>query len=197
MRIPVRWLAATILASFAAASVEGQAPPSGPRIAETLDAWISNTEKNVVSAAEAMPADRYGFAPPTTVGEFSGVRTFGEQVRHIAALNLWMADLINGVPAPPEVASEIGPVSLEAKPELLRYLHDSFAAVHAAVATITADNANAPIPSTSLWQRTRLSFTLDVVAHGIDHYGQMVEYLRMNGIVPPASRPAQKAARGK
>jgi len=196
MRVPVRWFAATILASLAASSVESQAPPSQSTIAETLDSWISNTEKNVVSAAEAMPADRYGFAPPTTIGEFAGVRTFGEQVRHIAALNLWMAALINGVPAPPEVASEIGPDSLEAKPDLLRYLHDSFSAVHAAVATITPDNANAPIPSPSLWQRTRLSFAVDVVAHGFDHYGQMVEYLRMNGIIPPASRPAKKATTG-
>jgi len=73
--------------------------------------------------------------------------------------------------------------------EVMEYLKGSFAALHKAVATINQNNAVEQVKSPSSWQKTRLSFAIDAVAHCFDHYGQLVEYLRMNGIVPPASRP--------
>jgi uncharacterized damage-inducible protein DinB len=71
----------------------------------------------------------------------------------------------------------------------MEYVKGSFAALHRAMTAINAGNILEPITaSAGLRQTTRLQLAVDVVAHSSNHYGQMVEYLRMNGIVPPASR---------
>ena len=161
-------------------------------VAETIDSWIANAEREIVPAADAMPAERYGFAPSPSDGEFAGVRTFAQQVKHLAANNYWMAAMIRQTEYTPDMSSERGPDSVTTKPQLMRYLAGSFAALHAAAATITEANAAQPIRTPIGWQHTRLSLDIDAVAHSYDHYGQIVEYLRMNGIVPPASRPAAR-----
>jgi uncharacterized damage-inducible protein DinB len=158
-------------------------------ISQALDFWITNTEKDVTSAADAMPEQNYSFAP--TGGKFEGVRTFGEQVKHLAANNYRMAARTLGQEATPDQEAETGPESVRSKAEIMEYLRGSFAALHRSVAAITAQNAVAPVwpnrAGTSR-QNTRLQFAVDAVAHSYDHYGQIVEYLRMNDIVPPASR---------
>jgi hypothetical protein len=158
-------------------------------VSQALDYWITNCEKEVVSAADAMPEAKYSFAP--TGGEFAGVRTFAEQVKHLAANNYRMASRMLGQPATPDQEAETGPDAVRSKPEILDYLKGSFAALHRSAASITAENAVAPVLPERLGtakQNTRVQFAVDAVAHSYDHYGQMVEYLRMNGIVPPASR---------
>ena len=157
-------------------------------ISETLDSWITNTENHVVPVAEAMPEEKYIFAPPLTYGEFKGVRTFAEQAKHLAANNYGAAALIMGEALTPEMASETGPESVRSKTEIINYLRGSFAALHKSMATINLKNVVEQIKTPSSWQKTRLSVAEDAVAHSFDHYGQMVEYLRMNGVVPPASR---------
>jgi len=159
-------------------------------IAEALDSWITNTETHVIPAADALPADKYGFAPPTTYGEYRGVRTFAQQVKHLAANNYWMAALISRQRPSAEMSNETGPDSVQSKAQIMAYLAGSYAALHRAVRSIDADNAVARVPNGNSWQTTRLSFAMDAVAHSFDHYGQIVEYLRMNGIVPPDSRSA-------
>jgi uncharacterized damage-inducible protein DinB len=158
-------------------------------ISQALDTWITNAGKDVVSAADAMPEDRYSFAP--TAGQFAGVRTFGQQVKHLAANNYRMAARILGQTPTPAQEFETGPETVQSKEQIMGYVKGSFAALHQAVDAITADNALTPVlparVSTSK-QNTRVQFAMDAVAHSYDHYGQMVEYLRMNGIVPPASR---------
>jgi hypothetical protein len=83
--------------------------------------------------------------------------------------------------------SETGPDAVRSKSQIIDYLKGSFAALHRAVASINEENLVQPL-AIPLTQKTRLQLAVDVVAHSYDHYGQMVEYLRMNGIVPPASR---------
>jgi len=154
---------------------------------QVIDAWVTNTETHLVPVAEAMPEDKYSFAP--TNGEFKGVRTFAEQVKHLAANNYRMAARIQGEKPTPDQESEEGPDSVKTKGEIMAYLKGSFAALHRAVATIDEKNEVAPISGASgSWQRARLGLAVDAVAHSFNHYGQMVEYLRMNGIVPPDSR---------
>jgi uncharacterized damage-inducible protein DinB len=141
----------------------------------------------VVGAADAMPEEKYSFAP--TAGEFTGARTFAEQVKHLAANNYRMAAYILGERPPADQEHETGPAAVQTKAQIMDYVRGSFAALHRAVATISTANMTEPLrlfPSPR--QRTRLQLAEDVVAHSYDHYGQMVEYLRMNGIVPPASR---------
>lgn len=170
-------------------SLVGQAAPgqASPSISRALDFWISNAEKEVVSAADAMPAEKYTFAP--TAGEFSGARTFGQQIKHLAANNYRMAAYILNQTPEAEEESETGPEAVRSKAEIMDYVRGSFAALHRAVATITDENMLEPVPShIPPRQNTRVQFAVDAVAHSYDHYGQIVEYLRMNGIVPPASR---------
>jgi uncharacterized damage-inducible protein DinB len=156
-------------------------------VAQVLDRTVSNMEHEFVPAAEAMPEDKFGFVPSN--GEFKGARTFGEQIKHVAAVNYLYGAAILGEKVPVDVGDESGPASVKTKSEILDYLKASFAYVHKAVLTINEKNLVEPVKSPfGEGKVTRLGVATGVAAHGFDHYGQMVEYLRMNGIVPPASR---------
>jgi len=168
----------------AASNAQAQAPPEHRTISQVLDFWVTETEQLVVPAAEAMPEAKYSFAPSN--GEFKGVRTFGEQVKHLAAANYQLGAMILGENPPPGTANETAPASIQTKAEILEYAKGSFALLHRAAAAIIEKNLNDPLPVKG--NRTRLWLLIDVVAHSSNHYGQMVEYLRLNGIVPPASR---------
>ena len=162
-------------------------PDQKPTFAMVIERNLTNTEKEVVSAAEAMPDDKFNFAP--TQGEFKGVRTFAQQVKHIAAVNYMLAAAILGEKPPVEMKSENGPDNITSKADIVKFLKDSFAYAHKAANSMTEANVLEQIQSPfGPNKTTRLSLTLIMVSHPFDHYGQMVEYLRMNGIVPPASR---------
>ena len=154
-------------------------------VSDVLDFWVSHTEKEVTSAAAAMPEEKYSFVP--VAGQFDGVRSFAQQVKHVAATNYRLATYILVQKPTPEQESEKGPDSIRSKAQILDYLAASFVELHRAVATVDEENVVTAIPGTAR-QHTRLQFAIDAVGHSYDHYGQMVEYLRMNGIVPPASR---------
>jgi len=90
---------------------------------------------------------------------------------------------------PMDVNGESGPASITSKADIIKYLKDSFAYVHKAVATINETNLVETVRSPfGEGKVSRLGLASSVSWHGYDHYGQMVEYLRMNGIIPPASR---------
>jgi DinB superfamily len=164
-----------------------QAKDEPKTIAQILDGGVKTIESEFVPAAEAMPEDKYGFAP--TNGEFKGVRTFGQQVKHVAAVNYLVAAAILGEKPPVELGGESGPDSVKSKADIVKFAKDSFAYAHKAVASITAANATADIKSPfGEGKVTRMGMATVLAWHGFDHYGQMVEYLRMNGIIPPASR---------
>jgi uncharacterized damage-inducible protein DinB len=148
------------------------------------------TEKVIVSAADAMPADKYGFAP--TDGEFKGVRTFGQMVKHLSATNYILAAAALGEEPPADADDELGPEAVRTKAEILNYLNGSFAYLDKAIEAIgqkTAPVKSSPISPLKSTEATRLALAVESLVHAFDHYGQMVEYLRMNGVVPPASRP--------
>lgn len=156
-------------------------------IASVMDGSVKTIESELVPAVEAMPEDKLGFAP--TSGEFKGVRTFAQQAKHIAAVNYIVAAAILGEKPPVETGGESGPDVIKSKAEIVKFLKDSFDYAHKAVATITADNAVAPIKNPfGEGTATRLGLASVFAWHGFDHYGQIVIYLRSNGIVPPASR---------
>jgi uncharacterized damage-inducible protein DinB len=133
-----------------------------------------------------MPEDKWNFAP--TAGEFKGVMTFAQMVKHVASVQHGSYARILGE-QPPATNGENGPDALKTKEQVMKYLRDSFAQGHKAIATITDQNALQPMPNPSgKGTSTRLGLALGPVGHSYDHYGQLVEYLRMNGIIPPASR---------
>src|SRR5690242_12022707 len=127
-------------------------------VPQALDFWISVTEREVVSAADAMPEEKYSFAP--TGAEFTGVRTFGEQVKHLAANNYRMAAYIVLQTPTPDQESERGPEAVRSKAEIMDYLRGSFTSLHRAVATINQANLVEGLP-TSARQNTRLQFAID------------------------------------
>ena len=156
-------------------------------VTQLLDRSISNFEREFTPAAEAMPEDKFGFAPSN--GEFKGVRTFAQQIKHVAAVNYELAAAILEQKPPADIGDESGPESITSKADVLKYLKDSFEYVHKAVATINEGNLTATVRSPfGEGKVSRLGLATSVIGHGFDHYGQMVVYLRMNGIVPPASR---------
>jgi uncharacterized damage-inducible protein DinB len=147
-------------------------------------------ETLITSAVEAMPADKFGFAP--TDGEFKGVRTFGQMVKHLSATNHILAAAALGEQAPADAGDEVGPQAVRTKEEILAYLKGSFAHLDRAIEAIgQADMPTNPSPISPLkrGEVTRSALIVESLMHACDHYGQIVEYLRMNGVVPPASRP--------
>ncbi len=185
-------IALAILLVGSIASAQSPAAPmmaadKAPTAGQVLERQLANLEREFVPAAEAMPEAAFDFAP--TNGEFKGVKTFAQQVRHVASANYMFAAGIAGEKAPADLGGENGPEALKTKADILKYLKDSFAYAHRAFAGITDVNATASIPTP--WGKgstTRLYLASLTVAHAFDHYGQMAVYLRMNGIIPPASR---------
>jgi len=164
------------------------APAVEPTPGKAVDDTYAMVEGQFAPAAEAMPEDKYGFAPKD--GEFKGVKTFGEQVKHVATVNYMMGALILGEKSPVDVGnSEAGPENIKTKAEIVKYMKDSFAYARKAIASISAKNGTSLLKHPfGPGNTTRLGLATLLAFHGMDHYGQMVVYLRMNGIVPPASR---------
>ena len=153
-------------------------------MADTVAQWFSMIERQFVSLADAMPGDKYGFAP--TNGEFKGVRTFGEQVKHVACANFGFFNEVEHK-EPPAGCETGGPSPAKSKAELMRYLRDSFAYAGDVLRRLTPANALDPVEGPYGGKTTRLGISTLAIWHATDHYGQLVVYLRMNGIVPPAS----------
>jgi hypothetical protein len=173
--------------TVAAAAQAGMMKDEHRTVTQVLDATVSNLEHEFVPAAEAMPEDKFGFAP--SGGEFKGVRTYAQQIKHVAAVNYMFGAAILEEKPPVDTGDESGPAAITSKADIIKFLKESFAYVHKAIATINEKNlvvtVKSPFGEGSV---TRLGLATSVSWHGFDHYGQMVEYLRMNGIVPPASR---------
>jgi hypothetical protein len=195
MRIHALVLAGALMVSGAVplwAQISGSPPP--PAIgakqdpARGVDGLLSMMEGQVVGAAKAMPADKYSFAPaqsifaPGQTTKFDTVRTFVAQVTHLAQANYFFFGW-SGI-KPDRDVQAIGRIT--SKDEAVSALEASFAYAHKAIATITTENAFAAVKPVDGFN-TRVTIGAFAAAHGNDHYGQMVEYLRMNGIVPPAS----------
>jgi len=147
-------------------------------------------EHEFMGVAQAMPADKYGFAPAAATftasqgAKFDGVRTFAQEISHVTTANYYFASKILDEKMP------VDPKSIDAlttKEALLKAAADSFAYAHKALATITPENAYTAIEGVD-GLHTRSVVASFISAHGYDHYGQMVEYLRMNGVVPPGSK---------
>lgn len=178
-------------ASAAPQAQQSQQP--APTIASTVEREVSTIEKEFVEAAEAMPEDKFNFSPEALNlpgSSYKGVRTFALEVRHVATANYFYWSGVTGDKLPEGIKGANGPEDLKTKAEIIKFLKDSFALGHKAAATLSNENIVETVP---LGQNkvSRLYAATFPVAHAFDHYGQMVEYLRMNGIVPPASRGNQ------
>jgi uncharacterized damage-inducible protein DinB len=153
-------------------------------MAATVAQWFTMIERSFVSLADAMPADRWTFAPKD--GEFKGVRTFGQQVKHVACANYGFFNEVEHKEPPPNCEAG-GPSRATTKTEVMQYLRESFAYAGQVLSRLTPANALDAVEGPYGGKTTRLGVSTLAVWHATDHYGQLVVYLRMNGIVPPAS----------
>lgn len=192
-------LIGTLVFSGVLAASAQQPGAMGPRAtsaatvapSKSFDAALSAFEAQFVGLAKAMPAEKYSFAPSAAIfasnqktdylsPDNKGVRNFGQMVAHVAQANYFYGGMLSGLKPDVDVKA-IG--SLTDKDQIIAALDKSFAFVHQAFGTLTAENAFQSVRG----DQTRASLAGGVIAHGFDHYGQLAEYLRMNGIVPPAS----------
>jgi len=191
--VTLGWAAAAAGQSAKGSAVASAAQPQPsqppPTLASLLDRDISAVEKQILDVAEAMPDDKFNFSPEglhIPGADYKGVRTFAAQLKHVAASNYAIWSPLTGDKVPEGLFNDgNGPENLKSKAEIVRFVKDSFALGHRAAATLTAENM---LQNPEHSKSTRLRLATFGVAHAFDHYGQMVEYLRMNGIVPPASR---------
>ena len=182
------------LAACCVTGVQAQNGNAAPKVApgtlvepsKSFEALLNIYESEMMGLVNAMPADKYDFAPsqaifkPEQTTKYEGVRTFGQMVGHVAQANYFFYGSLGG--AKPDVdVKAIG--SMTSKEDLVKALAASFAYAHKQIATMTPANAFASVKG----DQTNSSMVAFGIAHGFDHYGQLAEYLRMNGIVPPAS----------
>jgi hypothetical protein len=198
-RLVVALALAACCATGARAQMAAQAPKVAPGTAiepsKSMDALLSIYEKEMMGLVNAMPADKFDFAPSAAIFKESqkvdymspnnkGVRTFGQMVAHVAQANYYFYGLSWGW-APGAGDPDLKAIpNLTGKDAVVKALADSFAFAHKQIATLTTANAFSSLKGDS----TRASMTAFGIAHGFDHYGQLVEYARMNGVIPPASQ---------
>jgi uncharacterized damage-inducible protein DinB len=191
----MRMLAVLAVAVCSVTGARGQMGQTAPKVpagtiiepSKSFDALLKIYEDEMMGAVNAMPADKYSFAPSEAIFKadqgvkYDGVRTFGQMVAHVAQANYYFYSTLGG--AKPDVDMKaVG--NLTSKEDTVKALAASFAYGHKQIAALTAANAFASVKD----DQTKASMVAFGIAHGFDHYGQLVEYLRMNGIVPPASQ---------
>jgi DinB superfamily len=164
-----------------------------PTVGQALDQEFRNADREIISAVEAMPADKMNFAPGSSEfkgGEFRGVRTFAQQAKHLATYVYLASAAVLQQKPPVDTGSDNGPDTVRSKDQIVDYVKGAFAYGHKALLSLTEKNQ---MDSVSFEGRPtpRISAAVFMLYHNFDHYGQMVEYLRMNGIIPPASRGGQ------
>jgi hypothetical protein len=199
-RLTLLTLPVGILALSCPVLASGQSTSKSPQtMVSTILPWWEMIEKSFVSVADAMPEEKWAFAPKD--GAFDGVRTFAQQVKHVACATFafwrgprraccarWGAFQEIEKKTPPDGCETGGPDPSRTKAELLKYLRDSFAYGRKVIGMMTPENALDAASGRYGGNSTRLGLTTLAVWHASDHYGQIVVYSRMNGIVPPPSR---------
>jgi hypothetical protein len=164
-------------------------PPAS--VGAAIDREISVAERQIMAAVEAMPEDKFNFSPESMDikgANFKGVYTFAGLVKHLAAANYFLWGGAGGDKIPATITGVKGPESMTSRTEIIQLLKDSFASGHHAAAALTPENSLDMVAGPGGNKVARVFGLTFAVVHAYDEYGQMEEYLRMNGIVPPASR---------
>jgi uncharacterized damage-inducible protein DinB len=152
------------------------ASPASPK--DWPDQWKNGTDR-LLEAAEAMPEDKYGYRPTQDVD------TFGEQLKHAA---LAMKVLLANAEGKTVSLKDAGTEPLKTKAEIIALLRKVAAEGAAVIGRVAGKNDAQVVQSQFFGKTTRRFLLIQAIAHNNNHYGQLVFYLRLNGIVPPASR---------
>jgi uncharacterized damage-inducible protein DinB len=177
-------LASLFIIFFVTTMHSAQAQRSMTTAVERL---FNKIESDILSSAEAMPESRYNFTPQDLQvpgSQFKGVRTFADQVMHLATDNMLIWSAVTGDSVRSDIEDVNGPKNIKSKKEVIAYLKSSFAIGRKAIATLTDTNAMELLQFR--WRKLpRLDLIFYALTHANEHYGQMALYLRMCGIIPP------------
>jgi uncharacterized damage-inducible protein DinB len=134
-----------------------------------------------------MPEGKYSFTPENLHiknSNFKGVRTFAGQIMHLATDNILIWSAITGDKVRADISDVNGPKNITSKAEVLEYLKSSFAIGKKAISMLTEKNGLETIKFRGR-NLPKLDLAFYALTHANEHYGQMVVYLRMCGIIPP------------
>lgn len=169
-----------VLAAWAAASVAAlaQTPPAAPAnpIAASEKGFYTLVSGYAIAAAEKMPEENYSFKPTPAV------RSFGQLVGHVADAQYFFCSTATGETSPMKGIEK----TKTSKADLVAALKDAVAYCNKAYTGMT-DAQGSQMVKFMNFDVARLTVLSINTAHADEHYGNMVTYLRMKGIVPPSS----------
>jgi uncharacterized damage-inducible protein DinB len=181
MKVPVRAhsVAVAVFVGWSIAGVLAQSPTANPVSQAIKEGWTS-AKRNIAGSAKVMPEDKYGFRP------VASVRTFGEIIAHVAGANYIFCAAARG--EKPPHAEDAFEKSAKTRAAIVKAWEDSVKYCDAAYDALDdrklAESISAPFGG---GQTTRASALMGNTGHLNEHYGNLVTYLRINGLVPPSS----------
>ena len=175
----------TLLLTFAASALSAQAPP--PRPPETYSMFLqgqyAGLKRNIIGSAEKMPVEHFSFRPSPDV------RTYAEQLGHIIDTQYFFCNAVKGGPNPGD-GKDFEKITERA--EMVQAAKDAFTYCDDTFSSLTTETAMQLITigvAPKQRQTTRANQLTMVIVHGTEHYGNLVTYMRIKGIVPPSSSP--------
>lgn len=169
---------ALLLVAAAASAQESSAPVVNP-VSATVKSQLARFGKNMVAAAESMPAEKYGFKPTPEMN------SFGHVVMHIAQSNNILCAKISGAAAP-----EAKVTDADGKDKLVAALKASFDFCGTALANVDDSKLGESMVLFGNRPASRAAALIALSDGWNDHYGAEAIYLRLNGILPPTAQPA-------
>src|SRR5712664_2812888 len=177
------WLVLVMLVAVAAISARAQessAPIANP-VSTTVKSQLTRFSKNMVAAAESMPAEKYGFKPSPEMN------SFGHLVIHIVQSNNLLCSKISGAAAPDTKLADT-----DGKDKLVAGLKASFDFCSTALANVDDSKLGESMTLFGNHPASRAAALIALSDGWNDHYGAQAIYLRLNGILPPTAQPAPK-----
>jgi hypothetical protein len=169
-----------LVAAVAAYAQETSAPVANP-VSTTVKNQLTRFSKNMVAAAESMPADKYNFKPTPEMN------SFGHLVIHIVQSNNLLCSKISGTPGPDSKL-----VDTDGKDKLVAGLKSSFEFCSTALANVDDSKLSESLVLFGNRPASRAAALIGLTDGWNDHYGAQAIYLRLNGILPPTAQPAPK-----
>ena len=166
-----------LLLALAAGTMAAQ--PEG--LWQGYDGEWGHVSKQLVALAEATPAEKFTWRPAP------GARSTSEVYMHIVLANFWLLS-VTGPKMPAEMKSEDFEKTVTSKPEIIAWLKRSLEAVRTAHASATPEDLQRKVKVENR-DATVDGMYLRIIVHANEHMGQLIAYARMNGIVPPWSKP--------
>jgi uncharacterized damage-inducible protein DinB len=158
------------------------AQPSGNAASDAVRAGWNSAKRNVLASAKTMPDAKYAFKPVDTV------RTYGAILAHLAGANYEFCAGAKGEKAP--YAEDHFEKNAQTPAEIVKAVQDSVAYCDAVYKALTDANAGEMV-SVFGDKQSRIAALMGNTNHNTEHYGNLVTYLRINGLVPPSSQPSK------